>query len=159
MYDKLFFMHKTIGIGLDPFNSWLALRSSKTLEVRVSAAQNNAMSIAKILQVSSKVEKVLYPGLTSHPDYKTIKKQQMGAGAMISFFIKGDLKGATRFLKALKLFTLATSLGDCKSLVENKVIMFQEAVLPERVRLIRLSVGIENEADLIADIKQALSKV
>lgn len=153
VYDKLHFILKTMGTGLDSFNSWLAMRSCKTLVVRVNQACANALAIAQELEASDKVEKVLYSGLKSHPQYSVARKQQTGDGAMISLFLKGGMPAAERFLHAIKLFATATSLGDCKSLVENKVIMFHEEVPESRRNLIRLSVGIETQSDLIEDIR------
>lgn len=163
LYDKLYFVLKTMGTGLDSFNSWLAMRSCKTLEVRVNKAMTNAMAVAKALESSPKVQRVIYPGLPSHPQYSIVKKQCKGPGAMISFYVKGGIKHAERFLKSLKLFTLAESLGGVESLAENPALMTHGSVPVAHRKLlgiednfIRLSVGIETEADLVADIKQAL---
>ncbi len=163
LYDKLYFVLKTMGTGLDSFNSWLAMRSCKTLEVRVNKAMSNAMAVAKALESSPKVQRVIYPGLPSHPQASIVKKQCKGPGAMISFYVKGGIKHAERFLKGLKLFTLAESLGGVESLAENPALMTHGSVPADHRKLlgiednfIRLSVGIETEADLVADIKQAL---
>ncbi len=163
LYDKLYFVLKTMGTGLDSFNSWLAMRSCKTLEVRVNKAMTNAMAVAKALESSPKVQRVIYPGLPSHPQYSIVKKQCKGPGAMISFYVKGGIKHAERFLKGLKLFTLAESLGGVESLAENPALMTHGSVPAAHRKLlgiednfVRLSVGIETEADLVADIKQAL---
>jgi len=166
LYDKLYFVLKTMGTGLDSFNSWLAMRSCKTLEVRVNKAMSNAMAVAKALESNPKVVKVIYPGLASHPQYSIVKKQCKGPGAMISFYVKGGITQSSRFLKGLKLFTLAESLGGVESLAEAPSVMTHGS-LPAAHRkmlgiednFIRLSVGIETEADLVADIKQALAKV
>ena len=165
LYDRLFFVLKTMGTGLDSFHSWLGVRSCKTLEVRVNQAVKNAMAVAKTLESSSKVEKTRYPGLPSHPQHHIMKKQSKSGGAMISFYIKGGIKQAERFLKALKVFTLAESLGGVESLAECPVVMTHGSVPAAHRKLlgiednfIRLSVGIESEADLVADIKQALAK-
>ena len=160
LYDRLFFVMKTMGTGLDSFHSWLAIRSAKTLEVRVRAAMSNAMAVAKALEASPKVQRVIYPGLPSHPQYKIAKKQASGPGAMISFYVKGGIKHAERFLKNLKVFTLAESLGGVESLAENPALMTHGSVPAAHRKLlgiednfIRLSVGIENEKDLVDDIK------
>jgi len=166
LYDKLYFTLKTMGTGLDSFNSWLAMRSCKTLEVRVNKAMSNAMAVAKALEAHAKVVKVIYPGLASHPQASIVKKQCKGPGAMISFYVKGGIKQSSNFLKSLKLFTLAESLGGVESLAEAPSVMTHGS-LPAAHRkmlgiednFIRLSVGIETEADLVADIKQALAKV
>lgn len=165
LYDRLFFVMKTMGTGLCSFDSWLTLRSAKTLEVRVQRAMTNAMAVAKTLEASPKVSRVIYPGLKSHPQHSIVKKQCKGPGAMISFYIKGGVKQAEKFLKALKVFTLAESLGGVESLAENPALMTHGSVPAEHRKLlgiednfIRLSVGIETEADLVEDIKQALAK-
>lgn len=165
LYDKLFFVLKSTGTGLASFDCWLTLRSLKTLEVRVNKAQSNAIAIAKALDAHPKVTKVVYPGLKSHPQYKIAQKQMKGPGAMISFYIKGGIKNADTFLRSLKWFTLAESLGGVESLAENPALMTHGSV-PPAVRkelgiednFIRLSVGIETEEDLVNDIKQALAK-
>ena len=166
LYDKLYFVLKTMGTGLDSFNSWLAMRSCKTLEVRVNQAQKNAMAVAKFLEGHPKIQRVIYPGLPSHPQYNIVKKQCRGPGAMISFYVKGGIKHAERLLKGVHLFTLAESLGGVESLIENPALMTHGSVPAAHRKLlgiednfIRVSVGIENEADLIADLKSALAKV
>ena len=165
LYDKLFFVLKTMGTGLDSFHSWLAMRSCKTLEVRVNQAMRNAMAIAKTLEAHPKVQKCIYPGLKSHPQHHIVQKQCKGAGGMISFYVKGGVKNAERFLKALKIFTLAESLGGVESLAEHPGLMTHGSVPAAHRKMlgiednfIRLSVGIENTEDLVADIKQALAK-
>jgi cystathionine gamma-lyase len=165
LYDKLFFILKTLGTGLCAFDSWLALRSAKTLEVRVERACQNALAVAKALESSKKVTKVIYPGLPSHPSYSIVKKQCRSGGGMISFYIKGGVKAASKFLQNLKVFTLAESLGGVESLAENPYLMTHGSVPPaHRAKLgiepdfIRLSVGIETEKDLVEDIRQALAK-
>lgn len=166
MYDKLYFVLKSTGTGLDSFNSWLVMRSCKTLEVRVNQSMKNAMAVAKTLEAHPKVQRVVYPGLPSHPQYNIVKKQCRGAGGMCSFYVKGGIKHAERFLKNLKLFTLAESLGGVESLAENPALMTHGSVPKAHRQLlgiednfIRLSIGIENTEDLVADIKQALAKV
>jgi cystathionine gamma-lyase len=165
LYDRLFFTIKSIGSGASPFDCFLALRGSKTLHVRVERAMQNAIAIAALLESHPKVTRVIYPGLKSHPQYELCKKQARGPGAMISFYIKGDIKTAERFLKAVKLFTLAESLGGVESLIENPALMTHFSVPPEQRKLlgiednfIRISCGIEDQKDLVEDIKQALEK-
>lgn len=126
---------------------------------------SNAQKIAELLEKHPKVDRVIYPGLKSHPQYELCKKQSRGPGAMISFYIKGDIKTAENFLRAVKLFTLAESLGGVESLIENPALMTHMSVPPEQRKLlgiadnfIRISCGIEDEKDLIEDIKQALEK-
>lgn len=166
LYDKLYFVLKTMGTGLDSFNSWLAMRSCKTLEVRVRKAMSNAMAVAKYLEAHPKIQRVVYPGLPSHPQYNIAKKQCSGPGAMISFYVKGGLKHSEKFLKAVHLFTLAESLGGVESLIEHPALMTHGSVPAAHRKLlgiednfIRMSVGIENEEDLIADLKSALAKI
>lgn len=165
LFDKLFFVMKSMGTGLSAFDSYLCLRGAKTLEVRVERAQTNAMAIAKLLESHKKVERVIYPGLPSHPQYNVHKKQSKGPGGMISFYIKGGIKQADNFLKGLKIFTLGESLGGVESLAENPALMTHFSV-PQATRkllgiednFIRLSVGIETVDDLLADVTQALNK-
>lgn len=166
LYERLFFILKTMGTGLDSFHSWLGVRSCKTLEVRVNQANSNAMAVAKTLEASGKVQRVIYPGLASHPQHNIAKRQSRGYGGMISFYLKGGVKHAERFLKGLKIFTLAESLGGVESLAENPALMTHGSVPAAHRKLlgiednfVRLSVGIESQADLVADIKQALAKV
>lgn len=123
------------------------------------------MAIAKLLEGHKKVQKVIYPGLASHPQYNVHKKQSKGPGAMISFYIKGGMTEASNFLKALHLFTLAESLGGVESLAESPATMTHGSVPPEKRKelgieenFIRLSVGIETLEDLMEDIRQALNK-
>lgn len=128
-------------------------------------AMSNAIKIADLLDKHPKVDRVIFPGLKSHPQYELCKKQSRGPGAMISFYIKGDIKTAENFLRAVKLFTLAESLGGVESLIENPALMTHMSVPAEQRKLlgiadnfIRISCGIEDEKDLIEDIKQALEK-
>ena len=161
-YDKVWVLQNSIGPSQSPFDSWLVLRGIKTLAIRMEAHQKNAMKIAKYLEGHSKVEKVIYPGLKSHPQHKIAKKQMYGYGGMITFFIKGGLKESKRFLEKVKLFALAESLGGVESLIEHPAIMTHASV-PKKIReelgihdnLIRLSVGVENVDDLIKDIEEA----
>jgi len=164
LYDNLWVLQNSIGPSQSPFDSWLVLRGLKTLGVRMERHQENAIKIAKFLEKHPKVEKVLYPGLKSHPGYKVAKSQMSGFGGMITFYIKGGLKESRAFLKKLKLFTLAESLGGVESLIEHPAIM-THASIPKKIRqdlgitdnLIRLSVGIEDCEDLLDDLKKALA--
>jgi cystathionine gamma-lyase len=165
LYERLKFNMMTLGTGQSPFDCFLALRGSKTLDVRVHRAQENAVVIAKLLESHKKIAKTVYPGLKSHPQYALQKKQAKGPGAMISFYVKGDINMADRFLRALKIITLAESLGGVESLIENPALMTHGSV-PAATRkelgiednFIRLSVGIESIEDLVNDVKQALEK-
>lgn len=161
-YDAVWILQNSIGPSASPFDSWLVLRGLKTLAIRMEAHQKNAMIIAKYLEKHPKVEKVVYPGLKSHPQHRIAKKQMSGFGGMITFYLKGGLKESRRFLEKVKLFALAESLGGVESLIEHPAIMTHASV-PKKVReelgihdnLIRLSVGIENVDDLIADLERA----
>lgn len=165
LYQKLEFNMKTLGTGLPPFECYLALRGSKTLQVRIERAQRNAIAVANFLDKHPKIQRVVYPGLKSHPGYAIQKKQSKGPGAMISFYVKGDIKMADRFLRALRVITLAESLGGVESLIENPALMTHGSVPPEARKelgiddnFIRFSVGIEDEKDLLDDLRQALAK-
>lgn len=159
MNKEFFRLQNSIGPSQSPFDSWLVLRGLKTLAVRMRAHEENAMKIAKWLETQKAVERVVYPGLKSHPQHALAKKQMHGFGGMITFFIKGGIKESKKFLKGLELFALAESLGGVESLVEHPAIMTHASV-PKKVResigltdnLIRLSVGLENVDDLIADL-------
>ena len=161
--EKLRFLQNGLGGVPSPFDCYMALRGLKTLHVRMEAAQRNALALATFLEQHEGVEKVLYPGLPSHPQHEIAKKQMHGFGAMITFYVKGGLKNAKRCLETMKVFTLAESLGAVESLAESPVIMTHASVPPE-VRaqlgisdtLIRLSVGIESIADLLEDMDNAV---
>jgi cystathionine gamma-lyase len=166
MHKQLFTLQNSIGPCHSPFDSWLVLRGIKTLAIRMEAHQKNAMVIAAYLEKHPKVERVVYPGLKSHPQHAIAKKQMLGFGGMITFFIKGDIKKSNKFLSHVKLFALAESLGGVESLIENPAIM-THASIPKKVReaigltdnLIRLSVGIENVHDLIDDLDNAFKAI
>ncbi len=164
--EKLFYLQNAIGPAQSPFDSWLVLRGIKTLAVRMKAHEQNAMKVADYLDKHPKVERVVYPGLKSHPQYELGKKQMRGAGGMITFFIKGGINESRKFLENVKLFALAESLGGVESLVDHPAIM-THASIPKEVReglgifdnLVRLSVGIEDCDDLIRDLDYAFSKI
>ena len=163
-YKKIAYNQNAIGAVLSPFDSYLALRGAKTLAVRMEQHQKNAMALAELLQKSSKVKRVLYPGLNNHPHHDVAASQTSGFGGVLSFELEGTLEDAENFLSRLKLFSTAESLGGVESLVEIPAIMTHASV-PKEVRekngisdtLIRISAGIENTEDLIEDFKQALS--
>lgn len=166
LHDKTWKLQNSIGPSSSPFDSWLVLRGIKTLAIRMEAHQANAKKIAAFLESHEKVESVIYPGLKSHPGHKIAKKQMSGFGGMITFFLKGGLKNSKRFLEKVELFALAESLGGVESLIEHPAIM-THASIPKRIRdelgikdnLIRVSVGIENIDDLIADLENAFKHV
>jgi cystathionine gamma-lyase len=164
--DQLFFTSKTIGGVPGPFDCYLALRGLKTLKVRMEAHCKAAQIIAEYLETHPKVEKVLYPGLESHPQHDVAKKQMRGFGGMITFFIKGGIEESRNFLASLQVMTLAESLGGVESLIECPAVMTHFSVPPEIRKelgisdnLIRLSVGLEDEEDLIHDLQQAFEKI
>jgi cystathionine gamma-lyase len=161
---KLRFHQNAVGAVLGPFDSYLALRGVKTLALRMQRHCQSAAKIAQWLEKHDGVERVVYPGLASHVQHALAKRQMapggVGFGGMITFFIKGGLPEARRFLETVKLFTLAESLGGVESLIEHPAIMTHASVPPEMRKelgisdtLIRLSVGIEHVDDLIADLE------
>ena len=163
--DKLKFIQNATGGILGPFDSFLALRGVKTLDVRMERHCASGLKVATWLEKHPKIEKVFYPGLPSHPQHALAKKQMSGFGGMITAVIKGDLDASRRMLSACKVFTLAESLGGVESLIEHPAIM-THASIPKEQRealgisdgLIRLSIGIESADDLISDLDEALSK-
>ena len=164
--EKLYFLQNAAGAVLGPMDSFMVLRGLKTLHVRMERHAENAMRLAHWLDGHEKVERVIYPGLPSHPQHEVARKQTTGHGGMITFFIKGDLAACRRFLEACHVFTLAESLGGVESLVDHPAIMTHASIpLATRLQLgitdnlVRLSVGIEDCEDLEADLKNALEKV
>jgi len=164
LYDKLQFLQNAAGGVPGPFDCFLVLRGIKTLAIRMERHAKNALKIAQFLENHPKVRKVIYPGLKSHPQHELAKKQMTGFGGIVTFFIKGGLEAARKFLERVKVFSLAESLGGVESLIEHPAIM-THASLPKEVRekigisdeLIRVSVGIENIDDLIDDLKNAVA--
>jgi cystathionine gamma-lyase len=161
--ERLAYLQNSIGAILGPFDSFLALRGVKTLDVRMERHCVSAAKIASWLETDDRVDSVLYPGLPSHPQHELAKKQMDDFGGIVTFFINGDLENARRFLERCQVFSLAESLGGVESLVDHPAIMTHASVpAEERAKLgisdqlIRLSVGIEALDDLIADLDQAL---
>lgn len=166
LIERLGFIQNATGAILDPFSSFLALRGLKTLPLRMERHAANAQILAEWLEGQSKVERVFYPGLTSHPQHDLAARQMRSGGGMLSFLLKGDEDAAARFFKPLSLFTLAESLGGIESLAGHPFTMSHASLPAERRAslgitpgLIRLSVGIEDSADLIADLEQGLEAV
>lgn len=164
--QKLYFLQNSMGGVASAFDSFMCLRSLKTLPVRMKAHAENAMVIAKYLEEHSKVQRVVYPGLSSHPQHELAKRQMTGFGGMITFYIKGGLSASRAFLENVRVFSLAESLGGVESLIEHPAIMTHASVPPENRKalgiddeMIRLSVGIESQADLLKDLERAFSKV
>lgn len=164
--EKLAFLSNTLGAIASPFDSFMALRSLKTLPLRMKAHASNAQAVAEFLESHSKVDKVIYPGLKSHPQHGLAREQMKGMGGMITFYIKGGLNSARSFLENVNVFSLAESLGGVESLVEHPAIMTHASVPAENRKalgiddaLIRLSVGVEDIKDLLDDLKYAFDQV
>ncbi|MDR1582210.1 MAG: PLP-dependent aspartate aminotransferase family protein [Prevotellaceae bacterium] len=163
LYEKLKAIQNNCGAVLSPFDSYLNMRGIKTLSVRMEQHQRNAFAIARFLENHPKVNRVLYPGLESHPQHKLVKQQSTGFGGMLSFELKGTLEDAENFMNKLILFVTAESLGGVESLIELPAKMTHVHV-DKSVRdaigitdtLIRVSAGIEDVKDLISDLEQAL---
>jgi cystathionine gamma-lyase len=162
--DKLAFLQNSVGSVPGPFDCFLALRGLKTLDVRMERHCRSAAAIAEWLEHDPRVESVLYPGLESHPQHALAKAQMERFGGIVTFFIAGGLSEARSFLERCEIFALAESLGGVESLVDHPAIMTHASVPADKRtalgisdQLIRLSVGIEDVQDLIADLDQALS--
>ena len=160
--EKLEYLHNAVGAIQGPFDSFLALRGLKTLALRMQRHCESAIQIAEFLESHAAVERVYYPGLKSHPQHELARRQMDGFGGMVTVVLKGGLPAATSFLEKVELFALAESLGGVESLIEHPAIMTHASIPPEQRKalgiddgLIRLSVGIEDLDDLVADITQA----
>jgi cystathionine gamma-lyase len=165
LHEKLAFLQNAVGAVPGPMDSFLVLRGLKTLHVRMERHQENARVVAEALRRHPKVLHVTWPGLEDHPQHALARKQMKGFGGMLTFVIKGGLPAARAFLKALRLFAVAESLGGVESLIEHPAIMTHASVPPETRRMlgiddgfIRISVGIENGQDLVDDLLQALER-
>jgi cystathionine gamma-lyase len=165
---RLAFVQNSLGGSQPAFDSFLVLRGTKTLAVRMERHQANALAVARWLEARREVAAVLYPGLRSHPQHALARRQMSGTGGMVGFVLRGEgkatLRRAARFLAALRVFTCAESLGGVESLAEHPAIMTHASIPPARRRalgisdgLIRLSVGIEHIDDLRADLEQAFA--
>ncbi|HEX6979875.1 MAG TPA: cystathionine gamma-synthase [Alphaproteobacteria bacterium] len=161
--ERLAFLQNAVGGIAGPFDSFLALRGVKTLAVRMERHCANALAVASWLERHPKVRRVIYPGLTSHPQHALAKRQMNGFGGMVTVELATDLAGTRRFLERCRVFALAESLGGVESLIEHPAIMTHATIPPEQRRalgisdsLVRLSVGIEDVEDLIDDLDQAL---
>ena len=160
---KVQFLLNAMGTCASPFDCWLVLRGIKTLPVRMKQQEANAAAIANYLEKHPEVERVFYPGLKSHPGHEVARRQMKGFGGMVSFEMRGGIEAVNSFLRKVKIFSLAESLGGVDSLVEHPATM-SHASMPEDFRkkigigqnLVRLSVGLENIDDLIEDLEQAL---
>lgn len=161
--EKVQFLSNAMGTPQSPFDCWLVLRGIETLPVRMRQHEANATAVAKFLSAHPAVRKAYYPGLPTHPGHEIAKRQMKGFGGMVSFEMKGGIKAVNSFLRKMKLFYLAESLGGIASLAEHPATM-SHASMPEEHRkrvgiadgLVRLSIGLENVDDLIEDLSQAL---
>ncbi|WP_240126957.1 cystathionine gamma-synthase [Thermomonas alba] len=162
--ERLAFLQNSVGAVQGPFDSFLALRGLKTLHLRMRAHCDNALALAQWLQTHDAVAEVIYPGLPSHPHHALAARQMAGFGGMLSIRLKGGFDAARRVCERLQLFTLAESLGGVESLVNHPALMTHASIPPARRAqlgiddaLLRLSVGVEDVADLRADLAQALA--
>jgi len=162
--ERMTFLQNAVGAVASPFDSFLALRGLKTLALRMERHCRNAAAVAAWLEKHPKVARVHYPGLKSHPQHALAQRQMHGFGGMVTAILKGTLADARRFLERCQIFALAESLGGVESLIEHPAIMTHASLPPEKRAalgigdgLVRLSVGVEDEADLIADLEQALA--
>ncbi len=164
VYESLKFYQNAAGAVPGPFDAWLTLRGVKTLAVRMRQHEENARAVASYLAEHPRVEKVYYPGLTSHPDHELAKRQMSGFGGMVSFQFKGKLADVDQVVRRFTIFTFAESLGGVESLACHPATMTHGSI-PREIReargltdtLLRLSIGIEDVSDLLADLEQALA--
>ncbi len=161
--EAMKFMVKAVGATLGPFDAWLTIRGIKTLALRMERINENSLKIAKFLEEHPKVDRVVYPGLPSHPQYELAKRQMTGFGGIITFESKGGYESAVKCIESLKLWSFAESLGGVESLITHPVTMTHTDVSEEERKklgitegLMRLSVGIEDVGDLIDDLDQAM---
>lgn len=163
---RLKFLQNAIGAVPGPLDCWLVLRGIKTLSVRMDRHSSNAKQISEFLQKQPEVERVYYPGLPDHPERNIVKRQMRGHGGMLSFELKGGFGKCEKFLKKLRVFTLAESLGGVESLIEHPASMTHSSIPAQRRiekgitdKLIRVSVGIEDAQDLLADFRQGFKNL
>lgn len=163
---KLFGLKDMTGATLGPFEAFLIMRGLKTMEIRMERHCENAKKVAEYLVKQEKVERVYYPGLETHPGYEIAKKQMQDFGAMISFEVKGGKEGGMKFVNSLSMIPIAVSLGDAETLVQHPASMTHSVYTEEELKaagisagLIRLSVGLENAEDIIADLELGFSKI
>ena len=162
--EKMTFLQNAIGGVQGPFDSFLALRGLKTLHLRMKAHCENAQALAEWLETHPAIEKVIYPGLKSHPQHELAKRQMDGFGGMVSIYLKDGFEAAKSLCERTELFTLAESLGGVESLVNHPAVMTHASIPSARrdelgitANLVRLSVGIEDLADQVADLENGLS--
>ncbi len=161
--DRLAFLQNSVGAVQGPFDSFLALRGVKTLALRMQRHNESARHIAHWLEAHPMIERVIYPGLESHPQHELAARQMDGPGGMITLYLRGGLEDARRFLERVRVFALAESLGGVESLIEHPAIMTHASVPADKRRalgigdtMVRLSVGVEDVGDLVADLAGAL---
>lgn len=164
--EKIAFLSNSMGAIQAPFDAFLSLRSLKTLPIRMQTHEKNAFEVANFLEKHPKVQWLRYPGLSSHPQHALAKSQMSGFGGMITLALKGGIENSRKFLENVKIFALAESLGGVESLIEHPAIMTHASVPPDIRKqlgiddsLVRLSVGIEDAADLVEDLKAALESI
>ncbi len=164
IYDKMKFIQKTIGAVSSPFDCWLNLSGLKTLHLRMQRHEESAMQVATFLESHAKIERVLYPGLPSHPQHAVAKAQMSGFSGMITFELTGGTEAGKRLMNRVKLCGLAESLGSVETMITHPASMTHADVPPEDRRrrgltdgLVRLSVGVEDVEDIILDLEQALA--
>ena len=164
LVEKMYFLQNSVGAVGGPFDSFLAMRGLKTLHLRMRAHCESAGELAGWLEKHAAIERVIYPGLRSHPQHALAKRQMDGAGGIISVVVKGGLRKSRKVLERCELFALAESLGGVESLIEHPAIMTHASVPPANRKrlgisdgLIRLSVGVEDIADLRAELAAALA--
>ena len=166
LFGEVAYVMKNVGFNMDPHQAWLTRRGLKTLAIRIERAQANAQKVAEFLENHPKIEWILYPGLKSHPQYELAKKQMAGPGSMMSFGVKGGLEAGKTVMDNVHLALLAVSLGGIEALIQHPASMTHSKLSSEeRLEagitdgLVRLSVGIEDADDIIADLDHALSLV
>ena len=165
-FEQLKFIQKSVGAVPSPFDCWLTLTGLKTLPLRMERHSSNGMAVARFLEKHPKVAWVKYPGIESHPQHETAKRQMSGYSGMITFELKGGLESGRKLMNSVRLCSLAESLGAVETMITHPATMTHaEVPTEERVKrgltdgLVRISVGIEDIEDIIADLKQALDKV
>lgn len=161
--ERMAFLQNSVGAVQGPFDSFLALRGVKTLALRMQRHNESALHIARRMEAHPAVERVIHPGLDSHPQHELAARQMDGTGGMITMYLRGGLDDARRFLERVRIFALAESLGGVESLIEHPAIMTHASVPADKRRalgigdtMVRLSVGIEDVDDLVADLEAAL---
>ena len=162
----MFGLKDMTGAVIGPFEAYLISRGMKTLDIRMEKHCKNAMAIAKYLESNSKVKRVIYPGLESHPQHELAKKQMHGFGGMVSFELNASREDSAKFINSLDLCTLAVSLGDAETLIEHPATMTHSTYTPEALAeanisesLIRLSAGLEEAEDIIHDLEEGLKRI